>query len=492
MANEKDRHDQQPAPKQEEHASAALSPNNGQDETGWEEVDESALPGTYTREDQGAVEDGEAMNRIPTDYSWRVRAGLIVLLVTFIGAGGWAALAPLDGAAIAPGQVIVESQNRVIQHLEGGIVAELRVRDGDQVAKGEALVILSDTRARAELDVVESELREVLGREARLRAERVGADEIEFPSELTEQDVPAVRNIIEGQKALFRSRTESLQGQVAIYNQRIRALSQQMEGLRAMNRNVEARIESYEEELKNWQELFEQELADRTRINEMQRELYRLQGERSGNESQLAELEIKIGETRSELLVTRQNYAEEVAERLRETQQARADLSARRTALRDTLDRTTIVAPVTGKVVGMTVHTVGGVIRGGDPIMEVVPSDQEYTIQARVQPQDIDRVAVGQIADVRLSAFNQQTADIIEGELVGLSADALEDKKSEERYYEAKVKLTETGRQTMENQGMYLLPGMPAEVMIKTGERTALQYLLDPITRMFERAFREE
>jgi len=462
-------------------------------EEAWEEVDEGALPGSYTigkRESGGAGSQG--MNSIPTDYSRRIRSGLIVLLITFVGAGGWAAFAPLDGAAIAPGQVIVESQNRVVQHLEGGIIDELLVRDGDKVEKGDPLVVLSDTRALAELNVVESQLREVLGREARLRAERVGAEEIDFPEELLEQDAPAVRNIVEGQNALFESRTEALEGQIDIFKQRVQALTQQMNGLRALNQNLDSRIDSYQEELENWQALFEQELADRNRINEMQRELYRLQGEKSSNESRLAELEIKIGETRSELLVTRQNYAEEVAERLRETQQTMADLRARRTALLDTLERTTITAPVTGTVVNMSVQTVGGVVRSGDTIMEVVPSNQEYTIQARVQPQDIDRVSIGQIADVRLSAFNQQTADIIEGELVGLSADALVDEKSEERYYEAKVKITGAGKSTMENQGMYLLPGMPAEVMIKTGERTALQYLLDPVTRMFQRAFREE
>lgn len=489
MANDRD-HREHPEPQNSSQPRTDELAEREQEEETWEEVDETALPGEYTREEKSTANGG--MKRLPTDYGRRIRVGLLVLLVTFVGAGGWAAFAPLDGAAIATGQVIVESQNRVVQHLEGGIVEGLMVTDGDRVEKGQPLVILSDTRARAELNVVESELREVLGREARLLAERVGAEEIDFPEQLVEQDVPAVQNIIEGQRGLFKSRTEALEGQIDIYNQRIQALNQQMNGLRAMNRNLDSRIESYEEELANWQELFEQELADRNRINEMQRELYRLQGEKSSNQSRLAELEIKIGETRSELLVTKQNYAEEVAERLRETQQTKADLNARRTALKDTLERTTITAPVTGTVVSMAVHTVGGIVRPGDTIMEVVPSDQEYTIQVRVQPQDIDRVEIGQNADVRLSAFNQQTADIIEGELVGISADALEDEKSEERYYEARVKVTESGRETMANQGMYLVPGMPAEVMIKTGERSALQYLLDPVTRMFERAFREE
>lgn len=489
MANDKDQREHPESKDLSQPQPDELTKREEQEET-WEEVDESVLPGEYTREQKSAA--GAGMQGLPTGYAQRIRVGLIVLLVTFVGAGGWAAFAPLDGAAIAPGQVIVESQNRVVQHLEGGIVEQLRVSDGSRVEKGEPLVILSDTRARAELNVIESELREVLGREARLRAERVGAEKIDFPEELLEQDVPAVRNIIEGQKGLFESRTESLEGQINIFNQRVQALNQQMSGLGAMNRNLDSRIQSYQQELAHWQELFEQELADRNRINEMQRELYRLQGEKAANESQLAELKIKIGETRSELLVTKQNYAEEVSERLREAQQTLADLRARRTALKDTLDRTTITAPVTGTVVALTVHTVGGIIRPGDTIMEVVPSGQEYTIQVRVQPRDIDRVAIGQTADVRLSAFNQQTADIISGELIGLSADALEDEKSEERYFQAKVKITEAGRETMEDQGMYLVPGMPAEVMIKTGERTALQYLLDPVTRMFERSFREE
>jgi len=500
MANDKDRSDlpESSAHKPSDQStggypadeSSAQVTEHGEQEETWEEVDENELPAEYVREVKS--KSGPDEGGIPTDYSRRVRAGIIILFVTFVGAGGWAAFARLDGAAIAAGRVVVESENRVVQHLEGGIIEGLMVRDGSRVNSGDPLVILSDTKPRAELNIIESELREVLGREARLRAERVGAEEIEFPEELTAQDNPAVRNIIEGQKELFKSRTESLKGQLSIYKQRVQALTQQMSGLREMNRNLDSRIASFEEELVNWQELFDQELADRNRINEMQRELYRLQGEKAGNESQLAELEIKIGETRSEALVTKQKYAEEVAERLRETQQSIADMRARKTALQDTLDRTTILSPVSGTVVKLAVHTVGGIVRPGETLMEIVPGDQDFTIQVRVQPQDIDRVEVGQFADVRLSAFNQQMADLIEGEVTGLSADALKIENGEERYYEARIKVTEAGLEVMKNQGMYLMPGMPAEVMIKTGERTALQYLLDPVTRMVERAFREE
>lgn len=458
-------------------------------QTRWEEIEDASavLRGEYV-----AQETAPPAPVIPTDYTRRIRAGLLVILVTFVGFGGWAALAPLDGAAIAPGQVVVDTENRVVQHLEGGIISALHVRDGHRVEDGQLLLTLSETKARSELDIIESQLLEVLGREARLRAERVGADGVEFPRELLDTNSEASENIIRGQLSLFESRREAHEGQIAIYEQRISALEQQKRGLQALNRNLDARAASYRTELANWMELFEEELADRTRINEMERELYRLEGERATNDSTLAELDIKIGETRSELLVTRQNYAEEVSEQLREAQQNIADLSARRIAVQDTLRRTRITAPAAGLVVGLQVHTVGGVIRPGETILSIVPDDQQYTVRARVQTGDIDRVKVGQLADVRLSAFSQQTHDILDGELLHLSADAFEDEKTGERYYEARIGITESGQRTMSEQGMYLVPGMPAEVMIKTGERSALRYLLDPVTRMLSRALREE
>lgn len=454
----------------------------------WEEVSEndSDLPAEYTR--QGS--SGPAT--IPTDYSRRIRAGILVILVTFVGLGGWAALAPLDGAVIAPGQVVVDSENRVVQHLEGGIVSALYVRDGSRVEQDQLLLTLSETQARAELEVIQSQLFEALGLEARLRAERIDASEVEFPQELLEQNTEASDNIIQGQTTLFLARRESHEGQLAIFEQRIRAQEQQKRGLHDLNHNLDARISSYREELANWQALYDEGLADRNRINEMDRELYRLIGERASNDSSLAEIDIKIGATRTELLVTRETYVEEVSTQLREAQQNIADLSARRIAISDTLRRTSIRAPASGIVVGLQVHTVGGVIRPGDTILSIVPEDQQHTIRARVQIADIDRVKVGQLADVRLSAFNQQQHDIVDGELLHISADAFEDEKSGEQYYEVRIGITESGARTMSEQGMYLVPGMPADVMILTGKRTALQYLIDPVSNMLDRALREE
>lgn len=454
----------------------------------WEEVSDNdpTLVAEYSQQSASGAKP------LKTDYDRRIRAGIMVILFTFVGLGGWAALAPLEGAVIAPGQVVVDTENRVVQHYEGGIVAALHVRDGHRVEQGDLLLTLSDTKARTELEIIESQLLESLGLEARLRAERVGAEEVEFPGELLQAATEASDNIIRGQVSLFESRREALEGKVAIFEQRISAIDQQKQGISALNRNLDARIKSYRAELANWQALYDEGLADRNRINEMERELYRLVGERATNESSLAELDIKAGETRSELLVTRQGYAEEVSSQLREVQQNIADLGARRIAVQDTLGRTRITAPASGIVVGLQMHTVGGVVRSGETILSIVPEDQSYTIRARVQTPDIDRIHVGQLADVRLSAFNQQVHDIIEGELLHISADAFEDQKSGEQYYEARIGITEEGYRAMSEQGMYLVPGMPAEVMILTGRRTALQYLLKPMTRMFSRALREE
>lgn len=446
------------------------------------------IAGEFTEVKQSAAQ----RDQVPTGYQQRIRAGVMVILITFVGLGGWAAIAPLDGAAIAPGQVVVDSENRVVQHYEGGIVSGIFVRDGVQVKQGELLLELSDTKARAELSIVQGQLQEAMGREARLLAERIGAEQISFPQELLTGSDQALVNLVKGQQALFDSRREALEGRIAIYEQRISALEQQKRGLSSLIRTTRGRLDSYTKELANWQELFERELADKNRINEMQRELLRLEGELASSQSSLSELEIRIGETRSELLVTRESFAEEVSTQLREAQQAVADLTARHTALSDVLQRTSIIAPVTGTVVGLSIHTVGAVVRPGDTILSIVPAEQLHSIRARVQTPDIDRVKVGQEADVRLSAFNQQTHDIVKGELLHISADAFDDQRTGERYYEARIGITAEGYRTMSEQGMYLMAGMPAEVMIKTGERTALQYLMTPITRMLDRGFREE
>jgi len=430
--------------------------------------------------------------QIATSHIKRSRFGLLVVLLTFVGFGGWATFAHVDGAAVAMGDVIVSTQNRNIQHLEGGVVDTIFVDDGDQVEEGDTLVTLSDIRAVAELNIVQSQLDEILGEEARLLAERAQKDTIEFPAALlSRKGQPGVAAILDGQQSLFNSRTESVRGREQILKQKSASLAQQVKGQKAVGESLAGRASSYQEELKHWQELFDRQLADRLRINEMTRELLRLQGERDATETEVGRLRAEIANTRSELLITREEFMEKVSTRLREVQQKRADLQARKTSLEDTLRRLVISSPVSGTVVGTEVHTEGGVIRPGDTLMQIVPSNQKLAIVAKVKPTEIDRIKPGQLSSIRLSAFNFQAAHVIEAEVINISADTYENEQTRETYYEVRLNITEKGQATMAKQDMFLLPGMPAEVLISTGNRTVLEYLLDPFIRMSERAFRE-
>jgi epimerase transport system membrane fusion protein len=445
------------------------------------------LEGEY--EKKSAAPD---LPQLETDHRRRSRLGILVVILTFIGFGGWATLAPVDGAAVAVGEVIVSTQNRVIQHLEGGVVDRIYVDDGDRVQQGDILVELSDVIARSELEIIQSQLLEILGEEARLLAERADKPSIQFPERLTSQsEKPAFAAILEGQQSLFESRRDGLQARLDILNQGIDALNQQIQGQQAVSRNLSGRIASYEQEVAGWQELYDRQLADRTRINEMERELLRLKADKDSTKSEIGRLRSEISSTRSELLVTKEEFMEKMTTRLREVQQKKADLMARETSLQDTLSRLVIKAPVTGTVVGNKVYTEGGVVKPGDTLMQVVPFNLQLAIKARVAPTEIDRISPGQKADVRLSAFNFQAAHVIESEVVTISADTFEDENTGESYYEVRLRLTEQGTTTMAEQEMFLVPGMPAEVMISTGERTVLKYLLDPFIRLSEKAFRE-
>ncbi|GGY55437.1 HlyD family type I secretion periplasmic adaptor subunit [Bacterioplanes sanyensis] len=452
--------------------------------------EDGVVQGEYVRE-MPEVDVADELN-IETDHKGRSKFGWWVVIATFVFFGGWAALAKLDGAAIGIGQVVTDSQNRVVQHLEGGVIAEVLVEDGDIVEQGDLLLRLSDTRARSELEIVESQLREIWGSEARLLAERAGSEAVSFPQELQEiADQPGVQAIIEGQRQVFAARRESYKSNIEIFQKRISALQKQIRGMTSMRDNLVGRIQSYEAEVEEWQDLYERQLADRIRLNEMRRELLRLQGERDSLESDIAKAEVEISSTRSEMTLKKEEYMEQVVTQLREAQQKKADLMARRISLADTLDRLDIRAPARGEVVGFKTRTIGAVIKPGDTIMEVVPNEQEFAIKARIQANDIDRVHAGLMADLRLSAFNFQAAHIIEAEVLRVSADAFTDEKTGEQYYEARLHVTEKGLATMKEQDMYFVPGMPAEVMIKTGERTVLHYLLGPVIRISEKAFRE-
>lgn len=430
---------------------------------------------------------------IDTNDQRYARYGWLTLFIVFVLFGGWAAMAPLESASVAPGEVVVVSNNKVVQHYEGGLVSEILIKEGDIVKQGQPLIKLSPTQARAEWSMVKGRLNEVYGLEARLQSEQQGLSELAFPPALTEQRPdPQVEQIISAQQQVFATRKEALDGEMAVYNQRARALEQQIAGLSSYVATLEQRIASYEKEIIDWEALFKEQFTDKIRLQEMQRELSRLQGERDQNLSEIARLRVQITENKYQSILTQQRFQQEVAAELPKVQAERVDLAFRKLVLEDRLQRVEITSPVDGIVKGLQVYTIGSVIRPGDTLMEIVPQSDDLALKVRVPTTDIDRVRVGLIADVRFSAFNSQFTHVIEGEVVHVSADKFTDERSAMEYFEAKIQITPAGLEQMKQDGIFVLPGMPVEAMIKVGGRTVLSYFIKPFQDMFARSFREE
>ncbi len=416
--------------------------------------------------------------------------GLVVVVILFGGIGTWAATAPLSSAAIAPGVVAVDTNWRTIQHLEGGIVAEIFVRDGDHVEKGDLLLRLEATRAEASITIIEGQLDLALATEARLIAERDGADQISFPAALTERHgQPEVAMIMSGQELLFIARRDSLAGQISILNQRIGQLRNQIEGLQVQQSASYGQIALIEQELEGLRQLYEEGYVTRSRILALERESERLRGERGEDLAAIAEAEAAIGEASLQILQLEKDLREKVVAELRDVQSEIFDLEQRQIGAADILNRIDVRAPASGTVLGLNAHTVGGVISPGDDIMNIVPEDDPLIIVARVQPNDIENVITGQTAEVRFSGLSQRDTPTLNGHVLTISADRLTDQQRSEDYYEARVVIPQDEIERLND--VELVPGMPAEVMILTGERTALNYILEPIQAGLNRSFRE-
>ncbi len=436
-------------------------------------------------------QSSDANTRLNANPLPHILAGLLVIAVMFGGVGTWAALAPLKSAVIAPGVVTVFSKRKTLQHLEGGIVSEILVRDGDYVERGQLLLRLEDTRARANLAIIEGQLNVFRAREARLEAERDGAETISIPAALTDrQGNPKISDSLRGETELFAARKAALDGEIEILTQRAEQLKEQISGLEAQRRAEGKQLKFIAEEVKGLRQLYEKGYAPKTRILALQREAERLTGSRGEHVAEIARTKTAIGETELQKIQVAKAFREEVVAELREVEVRIFDLEERHVAAADELKRVELRAPQAGSVVGLDVHTVGGVISPGQPILDIVPREDELVIEGRVAPQDIDKVTPGQAAAVRLSAFDLLTTPELTGVVFTASADRLSDPMTGESYYLVGVRITE---QELDKLGdLTLLPGMPAEVFIATGERTALSYLIKPLTDGLQRAFRDE
>ena len=417
------------------------------------------------------------------------RIGLTILFLVFGVFGVWAAVAPLDSAAHASGQVTVKSYTKVVQHLEGGIVGEILVQDGDAVALGDPLLILDNTQARADLEIVNGQFMAFKAREARLIAERDDLDAVVFPEVLLDGNDKA-REEMNSQTQIFEARKNAHEGSIEVLEQRIEQLRSRIVGLQAIKTSKEQLAASYQEELTDVRALLEDGFADKVRLRELERNFASFSGEAAEIASTISSTEMQIGETRLQILQTEKEFKTEVVDLLGQTQSQLNDIQERRNALQDIVNRTVIRAPSDGVVNGMQFHTVGGVIPSGTQIAEIVPSSDDLIIESNVSPMDIDRVAIGQRATIRFPGFSRKTVPTVYGEVIAVSADSFTDENTGVAFYRARIEVTPEG---MEDLGdLVLIPGMPAEVFITTGSRTFLEYLIRPISNVVANSFNEE
>jgi len=418
-------------------------------------------------------------------------AGTALIFLVLGGISVWAARTEISGAVLSPGVIVVESEVKKVQHPTGGIVSEILVSNGSRVSAGDILIQLDETVSRASLQMITKQLDELAIREARLQAEQDGAATITLPETYAGRETePEIIRRIAGETAFFTSRRATMDGQKNQLAERIRQYEQEINGLERQAAAKTAEIEIITRELEGVARLEEQQLVTTMRVNQLRRDATRLEGERGQLESAMAQAKGRIAETEVELLRIEQDFRTTIIQELRDNRAKQTELLERRIAADDHLKRMEIRAPQSGIVHELGVHTIGGVINPAESIMLIVPDDGDLIIESRVQPHDIDQILEGEgKALVRLSAFNQQTTPELTGDVVSVSADLSIDRVTGAAYYLTRIKIPKEERAKLE--GKRLVPGMPADVHIQTGDRTVLSYLVKPIQDQMERAFRE-
>ncbi len=442
--------------------------------------------------DAAAFEDPAAdfRERVVRTHAVQVKAASRVLVISAAIAGGWATLVPLSGAVVLPGTLVVESSVKKIQHPTGGVVAEIPVVDGMHVNAGTLLVRLDETQLKANQKLIADQLDQVRVRIARLIAERDGTTIIHFPDQLVgRQRKTDIVHLVSSESALFNARAKARQGQKDLYASNIRQFQEQIAGLNAEIQSKTSQLTLIASELDGVQGLYAKGLVPLTRLTTLQRDSAQLEGERARLAATIAETNAKIGQARLEIAQIDQNFRSEVMKDLRESQDKEAELMQRNVAAKDQLNRVDIRAPTSGVVHQLAVHTVGGVIRPGDLIMEIVPDTDNLEIEGHLPPNEIDQVARGQRAYLRFSTLDRPTMPEVRGTVTYVSADLSRDERSNASFYTVKVDLPQGERHHLD--GMTLISGMPVEIFLQTGSRTMLSYLLKPISDQLHRTFNE-
>ena len=417
--------------------------------------------------------------------------GLSLVALLTLGIGGWAATQQISGALIAPGQLVVDSSSKKVQHPTGGVVGELRVKEGDHVHTGDLLVKLDETVTRANLAIVTSNLDELQARQARLEAERDEASAIAYPKALLDRSSdPAVARLMASESNLFTLRFNARAGQKLQLKERILQLQQEGEGLARQISAKQKETALITSELKGVQELYAKQLIQVQRLTALQRDAARIDGELGQLFGTSAQVKGKVTETNLQIIQIDQDMRSDVAKELGEIRGKIAELVERKIAAEDQLRRIDIRSPQDGTVHQLALHTIGGVVTAGDVLMLIVPDADSLIVEARVNPVDIDQVRTGQAAVMRLSAFSQKTTPELNGTVSRIGADVSTDQRTGQVYYTIRILLPP--EEIARLGEVRLIPGMPVESFVQTGERTILSYLVKPLSDQVARAFREK
>tara|TARA_R110002049_G_scaffold117332_3_gene270647 strand:+ start:41249 stop:42559 length:1311 start_codon:yes stop_codon:yes gene_type:complete len=418
--------------------------------------------------------------------------GFLALITLFGGFGSWAMTTQIAGAIIASGRIEVDRNRQIVQHETGGVVAEITVDEGDSVAAGDLLMRLDPQQLASQLAITEGQLFELMARRGRLDAERDETDEIVFDDELIAvgQINPDLQELMDGQRNLFDARRVSVAQEIDQLSKRRLQIGSQIDGIAAQDIALARQLDLIEEELGNQQSLLDRGLTQASAVLTLQREQARLRGQIGELAASKAQAQERITEIDIDVLKLGSAGREEAITRLRDLRYRELELAEQRRALQAEIDRLDIRAPVSGIVYGMQVQTPRSVVRAAEPLMYLVPQDRPLVIAARVQIIHIDQIAVGQPVNLRLSALDQRTTPELVGQVLQISADAIEDEASGQSYYRAEIAL-DPGEIDKLAEGTILLPGMPVEAFIRTGERSPMAYLIKPMADYFARAFRE-
>lgn len=431
--------------------------------------------------------DGSNLN---TNWRTLVLRAYAVIVFAFVGFLSWAAWARLDNAAIGNGVVAVESNRKTVQHLEGGIVGEILVRDGDSVQEGDILVRLDPTRAEASAELYRRQLAALLAADARLVAERDNRDALEFPPEVkAKSHEPLVAQAIVDQQRQFVSRRDAMLGQTSILEAQVSQIDSEIKGLELQKATAEAQLVSVNDELKGLKELLAKNLVPLPRVTTMEREQLRLKGTIAQTTIDTAKAGQRIGEVRLKIAELRQERSNEASKLLPDTRKQISDIRQQLIVASDLLQRVEVRAPASGTIQQLRVFTVGGVIRAGEPILDIVPNSDELVVRAKLSPLDVHTVRPGLMAEVRFPALHRANVPFFLGTIRTLSKDRLQDEITREPYFAAEIIVD---RKTIPTEiAAQLTAGLTADVIVSTGERTALQYLISPLMDRIHFAMRE-